>query len=170
VPPLPEEPSVARKGAGRLFRDLSRPLRGSLLAFLAMLAFPLFALAAYAGAIRGDSSSGGGGSGEVARMPTSLRLGGHATGLYPGSAQRLRVHVYNPSRRAVTVHSIQVLVEDASRRCSARNVSVGSYGGALRVPPHQRRFVLLRISMRADAASACQSAKFPLAYRAGTSR
>jgi hypothetical protein len=52
----------------------------------------------------------------------------------------------------------------------ARNVSVSTYRGRLRIPPHGRRWVSLTIAMRPDAADACQHAVFPLTYRAEVRR
>jgi hypothetical protein len=181
VPPFSAEPSGPPSGAGRLLRALDRLPRGSsraflgrslggpLLAFVVLLAVPLFGLAAYAGVIHHDRSSRGA-SGPVARASNAVRLGGHATGLYPGGTRPLRVRLENPAPWPVSVQSVQVLADDASRRCGAENVSVGSYRGDLRIPARRRRFVLLRISMRRGAASACQGATFPLSYRARVSR
>jgi hypothetical protein len=133
-----------------------------------VLASLLFALVAYGSVIHGARSphrSQPAGS-EVA----GVRLGGHAVGLYPGSVGRLRVYVENPGSRPVTVRSVSAEVGEARRRCAARNVSVSSYRGRLRVRPHRRRWVALTISMRPDAANACQRARFPLTYRARVSR
>lgn len=167
--PLPQEPSGARNGAGRLSHFLSRPQRGLLLAVGALIASLLFALAAYAGVIpRGPAPERAApGHPEAA---AKVRLTGHAVGLFPGSVQPLRVRVENVGRRPVTVRAVRALVGDAGRRCRAGNVSVSTYRGRFRLAPHRRRSVRLRIAMRADAANACQRARFPLTYRASLGR
>jgi hypothetical protein len=169
VNPLPQEPSGARKGAGRLSHFLGRSQRGVLLVVGALTASLLGALGAYAGVIpRGPGPE----PAAQGNPPAAgkVRLAGHAAGLFPGSVQSLRVRVENAGSRPVTVRSVRALVGDASRRCQARNVRVSTYRGRLRLAPHRRRWVRLRIAMRPDAANACQRARFPLAYRASLGR
>jgi len=169
VTPLREEPSGPHTGAGRLFRVLSRSQRGAVPALGALLASLLLVLAAYAGAIHGPAPSARTASARGKAGSGGVRLGGHAVGLYPGSVGRLRIHVDNLGAHAVTVRSIETEVGDATRRCSARNVSISSYRNRFRLRPHHRRWVYLKIIMRPDAANACQRARFPLAYRARVS-
>jgi hypothetical protein len=132
-------------------------------------AFLALALSASASWLRDDPApgrsdfawAGGGGS---------VRIGGSVDGLYPGSAQRLRVHVDNPGRRPLTVRSLRAVPGAASRRCPAATVRISSHPRSVRVPPRSRRWIGLRISMRLDAANACQGARFPIAYRAKVER
>jgi hypothetical protein len=166
VPPPSGESPGPRSGPGRLLRSLSTAQRGSLLVLCALLASLLCALAAYAGVVSGTGGPSRGDSGRPEAAPPGVRIGGHAVGLYPGSVQRLRVHLDNLGRRPVTVRSLRAVVGDAGRHCPARNVSVSSHRGGLRLRPQRRRWVSLKISMRADAANACQHARFPLSYKA----
>jgi hypothetical protein len=167
---LPQEPSGQPRGAGRLTRGPRGLLRGSLLAISLLVASLLLGWAAYASGLHAGTSTPRRESAPPAPAPKEVRLGGHVSGLYPGRLGRLRVHVDNLTQRPLTIRSIGVLVDDANRRCRADNVSVGSYRGKLRLQPRRRRWVPLAISMRPDAASACQNATFPLAYRARVTR
>jgi hypothetical protein len=170
VPLLRDEPPARKKRVGRLVHALDRPYRRSLSAVVGMLASLLFALAAYGGVIQGRAPSEQAAAVPMQTTGHGVRLRGHAVGLYPGSVQRLRVQVENSGARRVTVWAIDAEVDGATRRCSARNVSVSSYRGALRLGPHRRRSVLLTLAMRPNAADACQHARFPIAYRARVSR
>lgn len=166
--PLPQEPSGARKGAGRLSHFLGRSQRGLLLVVGALTASLLCALVAYAGVIpRGAAPERAAADAPAA---AKVRLAGHAVGLFPGSVQPLRVSVENVGRRSVTVRAVRAQVGDAGRRCGARNVRVSTYRGRFRLGPHRRRWVRLKIAMRPDAANACQHARFPLTYRASLGR
>lgn len=163
--PLPQEPSGARKGAGRLSHFLGRSQRGLLLVVGALTASLLCALVAYAGVLPGGPEPERAAAGHP-EAAAKVRLSGHAVGLFPGSVQPLRVSVENVGRRPVTVRAVRAQVGDAGRRCGARNVRVSTYRGRFRLAPHRRRWVRLRIAMRPDAANACQRARFPLTYRA----
>jgi hypothetical protein len=143
--------------------------QGALLAAGIVVAFLALALSASASWLHDDPAPGrsdfaraGGGGG--------LRIGGSVAGLYPGSAQRLRVHVDNPGRRPLTVRSLRAVPRAASRRCPATTVRITSHRRSIRVPPRSRRWIALKISMRRDAADACQGARFPIAYRAKVER
>jgi hypothetical protein len=144
-----------------------RARRGSLVAPLLLAALLLCGLAAYASGVHTRRSPGRSGAAAARRASEDVRLGGHAAGLYPGSARRLRVHVDNLGERPLTVRSVGAVVGDPpARRCPADDLSVSAHRGAFRLQPHGRRWVALTISMRSDAADACQRARFPLAYRA----
>jgi hypothetical protein len=168
--PLPRQPPGPHRGAGRSWLGRNRPLQGSLLAAAALVACMLFGLAAYGSVIRPGGLAGPVAAAPPVPGPEKVRLAGHAAGLYPGSVRRFRVRVENGYIQPVTVHSIEALVQSASRRCAAANVRVSSFHGALRIPPQRRRWVLLTIAMRRDAANACQHARFPISYRARVTR
>jgi hypothetical protein len=168
MPPLRDESPGPQQRVGRLLNAPGRSRRASLVGLAASLATLLFALVASGNVIQRGSAERD--RVDSATGPGAVRLGGHAVGLYPGSVERLRVEVENVGRRPVVVRSVEAEVGAANRRCSRRNVSVSSFRGRLRVPPHRRRWVHLTVAMRPNAANACQQARFPLTYRAAVDR
>lgn len=135
-----------------------------------MIFFLLFGVAAHGRLTHREEPAGGNSSKGASRSAGKLLLGGHAGGLYPGRVEPLRVHVDNLGQRPQVVRSVWTVVGDARPRCIARNVSVSTYHGRLRIPPHGRRWISLTIAMRSKAADACQRAVFPLTYRAEVRR
>jgi hypothetical protein len=132
--------------------------------------FLLFGVAAHGRLTHRKEPSNGGLPKGASRSAGKLRLGGHAGRLYPGRVEPLRVHVDNLGHQPQVVRSVWVAVGDARPRCIARNVSVSTYHGRLRIPPHGRRWISLTIAMRSKAADACQRAVFPLTFRAEVRR
>jgi hypothetical protein len=155
-----------RSGSGSLLLLSGRTPRGRLLVIAAVTFVLLFGVAAYGRLISHDLSPRRSSPTGQTRSSGDVRIGGHAAGLYPGLVEDFRVHVDNLGRRPRIVRSVQAVVGKARTRCLARNVSVSSYRGGLRLPPRGRRWISLTIAMRPDAASACQGAVFPLTFRA----
>jgi len=136
---------------------------------LAASFFLLFVVAADGRLAQKELPPGGKISAGGTRNTKKVRLGGHATKLYPGRVEPLRVHADNLSPQPQVVRSAWAVVGDAAR-CAARNVSVTAFHGRLRIPPKGRRWISLTIAMRSDAANACQHAVFPLTFQAEVRR
>ena len=93
--------------------------------------------------------------------------------LSPGSSGRFEARVTNPSSAAATIRiaSITAVVEDASRRCAASNVSVSAYtwspvSPTYAVAPGHTVSVPMSISMLNTVAdqNGCQGATFRVRY------
>jgi len=122
------------------------------------------AIVAAATALTGASALGSLGSASH-KTKSSFSLRGHVGGLYPGARQKLTIVVHNRTARPLSVRSIRTRVRDAGRTCRGRNVRVAPYRGSLRLRPHQRRRVKVRIRMLRSAPSACQKKTFRLDFR-----
>jgi hypothetical protein len=144
--------------------------RGVLLAAGIAGAFLALALSASASWLRDDPAPGRNDFVRASAGAGGLRISGSVGGLYPGSIRPLRVRIDNLRRRPLIVRSLRAVPRAASRRCPAATVRIAPHRRSMRVPPRSRRWIRLRISMRPDAANACQGARFPIAYRAKVRR
>lgn len=144
--------------------------RGVLLAAGIAGAFLALALSASASWLRDDPAPGRDAFARAGAGAGGLRISGSVGGLYPGSVRPLRVRLDNFGRRPLTVRSLRAVPRAASRLCPAATVRIVPHRRSIRIAPRSRRWVRLRISMRPDAADACQGARFPIAYRAQVKR
>lgn len=110
---------------------------------------------------------------ELHRSPTRresahtrrFRISGHIRGLAPGVGAKLRLRVSNPYGFRLVVRQITVRVGDANGACNRANLKIRRYRGRLRIPARRSRRVVLPARLKAAAPTACQGARFPLAYR-----
>jgi hypothetical protein len=123
-----------------------------------------------AGAFFGTAAAVGALGASHGRSPAGFKLSGHVTGLYPGQRKRLVIVVRNRGSRTLRVRAVTTRVRDASGGCTARNLRVTAFHGALLVAGHRSRSVVVRASMRADSPTACQGAVFPLAFHGRATR
>ena len=99
-----------------------------------------------------------------------LRVKGHVNGLYPGSSSQLTARVSNRSSTRVVVRRLRAKVGSAAVDCGPENVTITSFRGHRRVPPHATRRIRLATAMSPDPADACQGARFPLRYQVKVAR
>ena len=91
---------------------------------------------------------------------------GVVTGLYPGGTQQLTLTVKNPFNGSLTVTRIHITVPRTDHAgCPTTDLSVSDFVGALVVPAHGTAVTTVPVTLSADAASACQGARFQLRYR-----
>jgi P pilus assembly chaperone PapD len=120
-------------------------------------------------------SGGGIGSGSDATpaeatssAPTTVsngfRISGSVNGLFPGKVAPLALKVTNPQKFAIVVKSLSVSVSGASATCTAANVTVTSFSGALSVPAGGSAVATVQIALLHSAPNDCQGALFPLLY------
>ena len=95
-----------------------------------------------------------------------MELSGHVGGLYPGVELPLPVEVENRSGRKLILTKIRANPRDAGPGCLAGNIRVRDRRLQERIAAHRTARVRLRVTMKADAANACQGARFPIGFRA----
>ena len=95
-----------------------------------------------------------------------MDLSGHVGGLYPGVELPLPVKVQNRSDRTLVLTKIRANPRDAGPGCRAGNIRVRDRRLRVRIAAHREAWVRLRVTMKADAANACQDARFPIRFRA----
>jgi hypothetical protein len=105
-------------------------------------------------------------AGGAQRGPVRFSLGGNVVGLYPGAKRQLAVNVRNPFRRKLRLVAVDTEVRRASRLCTAANLDIRPFRGALLIAPRRTRVVRLRVLMPETAAQECSAARFPLVFRA----
>ena len=103
---------------------------------------------------------------EVQPQVKRMRLSGHVGGLYPGVELPLPVTVENRSGRKLVLTKVRANPRDAGPGCRAGNVRVRDRRLKMRIAAHAKVRVRLRVTMKADAANACQGARFPIDFRA----
>jgi hypothetical protein len=97
-------------------------------------------------------------------VSNGFRISGSVDGLFPGKVAPLALKVTNPQKFAIVVKSLSVSVSNASATCTASNVGVTSFSGALSVPAGASAVATVRITLLHSAPNACQGAVFPLYY------
>jgi hypothetical protein len=97
-------------------------------------------------------------------------IAGSVGGLYPGADGALELQITNPNPFAIVVHSVSVQVRDATAGCSARELTIPGFRGAVNVPAHGKTPIVLPVTMDHSAADSCQGARFPLTYNATASK
>lgn len=102
----------------------------------------------------------------VERPTPKLQVRGKVKGLYPGVQKRMRVRVQNRLPQRVVLVSVRARVRDASPTCSRKNIKIKRYRGSKRMRAHSRTRVRVQVTMKPDAADACQGARFPIKFRA----
>lgn len=100
----------------------------------------------------------------------AVKIKGKIENLYPGRSAKIKLRLHNRTDRPLRVKKIRAKVGSAGPGCSAKNLKTKSKKLNRRIPPRATRKAKLPISMSANAADACQGAKFPLRYRAKVKR
>jgi hypothetical protein len=95
----------------------------------------------------------------------SIPIAGRVRGLVPGVPRTLRLVIRNPYGFPIVMRSIAVIVGDASRRCSRRDVVSPGLTEPLRVPASSRIAVRVPIKLRRATVDACQGVSYPLTFR-----
>jgi hypothetical protein len=103
-----------------------------------------------------------------ARGHPSVRVTGHAHGLFPGKVGTLHVTLRNESPYPIWVVRVSARVEDAGPGCSGSVLRVSPRRAHLRIRPHGRIRTVLRVRMLPTSPDACQGARFPISFRART--
>jgi len=93
-----------------------------------------------------------------------FRIHGHVTGLYPGKFVPLRLTIVNRYRFAIVVTTVRVTVKNASRSCTAPQLTITRFRGRLTVRPRHSKLLVLRARLAAKDPDICQRARFPLRY------
>jgi hypothetical protein len=122
----------------------------------------------------------GAGAGLVAAQPQgsvtttpgrpAITIRGHATGLYPGAAKRLRLRLHNRTPRNLIVTRVRANVLDPDGRCAPAALRTRPRRVRRLVPARSSAGLRYRIRMAPDAASVCQGKHFPLRFRARVRR
>jgi hypothetical protein len=99
-----------------------------------------------------------------AARPT-FRVRGNVKGLYPGHVKKMRLRVRNPFDFAIRIHEVRARARRPFVGCPAKAVKIRRWHGNLKIAPHSRRIVNVRIRMKRWAPNACQGARFPIRYR-----
>lgn len=102
----------------------------------------------------------------AAKRALPLRIRGHVTGLYPGINRRMIVRIRNTSARRVVISSLRTMVGDASPSCRGTNLQVAKIKRRVEIRPSSRRRLRVPVRMSPNAAAGCESARFPLRFRA----
>lgn len=95
----------------------------------------------------------------------SFPIAGKVRRLVPGIPRSLRIVVRNPYRFPIVVRSIAVIVGDASRRCTRRDVVTPGLTEPLRVPASETVAVRIPIELRRRTVDACIGRAYPLTFR-----
>jgi hypothetical protein len=95
-----------------------------------------------------------------------IRARGKVNGLYPGAVKKMRVRIRNRFPDPVRLRYVRTKARDAGPGCGMENLVVPAKRRTrARIRPHSRRTVKVKVKMVADAADACQGARFPLRFR-----
>jgi hypothetical protein len=100
----------------------------------------------------------------------SFMLHAQFTGLYPNADLTQSASVDNTEQYPLIVNSASATVFDASPTCTAANVVIHPFAGAVKVAAGGTAAIPLRIQMAATAPDACQGASFPLTFIASGAR
>ena len=95
-----------------------------------------------------------------------MRLSGHVGGLYPGAELPLPVTVENRSGRKLVLTKVRANPRDAGPGCRSGNIRVRDRRLKAPIAARGTVRVRLRVTMKANAANACQGARFPIGFRA----
>ena len=76
----------------------------------------------------------------------------------------------HPFDFAIVVHSVHVVVRDASANCGGENLQTPGYTSDVKVKANSRVKVTAPITMAADAPNACQGKSFPLVFSGRATR
>jgi hypothetical protein len=107
---------------------------------------------------------------ERAKAKPAVSIRGHVGGLFPGATKPLRLKLRNRTARPVVIKSVLAKVRRAAPGCSKRNLVVKKKRLRRRIRGGAGGRAKLKVSMVADAADACQGAKFKLRYKAKVKR
>lgn len=130
-----------------------------------LIAVSLLAAAIASGELRTDSEAETAATSGATPPRSPLTARGHVTGLYPGARAAIKVRIRNRSRRALTLTSLRTRPLDAGAGCLARNLRVATVRRKVVIRPRGRRSLRVPVAMSANAADACQGARFPLRFR-----
>lgn len=115
--------------------------------------------------VAGLVAIGGAVSAKPSPPPRVFGIAGDVTGLYPGGQKTLRLTVTNPFASTLTVAWIDVTSVAVDRRhCPASSVRSPGYRHLVRIPRRGAVYVMVPVTMRSNASSACQGATFTLRY------
>ncbi len=90
--------------------------------------------------------------------------------LFPGVTGELNLTIRNPFDFAIVVHSVRVVVRNASANCGGENLQTPGYTSDVKVKANSRVKVTAPITMAADAPNACQGKSFPLVFSGRATR
>jgi hypothetical protein len=105
-----------------------------------------------------------------AEAASGFSIKGTTGPLFPGTTGDLVLTIRNPFDFAITVHSVRVVVRDASGGCHGDNLTTPGLTSDVRVKAKSSATVTVPITMAADAPNACQGKSFPLVFAGRATR
>jgi hypothetical protein len=111
-----------------------------------------------------------GGMIESAEASAGFRVTGKAGPLFPGVTGDLVLTLRNPFDFSIVVHSVRVMVRDASNGCRGENLTTPGLTSDVKVKALSRVKVTVPIMMAADAPTSCQGKSFPLVFSGRATR
>jgi hypothetical protein len=107
---------------------------------------------------------------ESAEAAAGFSVKGKAGPLFPGVPGDLVLRIRNPFDFPIVVHSVRVVVRDASSNCHGENLQTPGYTSDVKVKANSRVKVTVPITMVANAPNACQGKSFPLVFSGRATR
>jgi hypothetical protein len=105
-----------------------------------------------------------------AEAASGFSVKGKAGPLFPGVPGELVLTLRNPFDFAIVVHSVRVVVRDASGGCHGNNLTTPGLTTDVRLKALSSTKVTVPITMAADAPNACQGKSFPLSFSGRATR
>ncbi len=114
-----------------------------------------------------SQGNGGGNTNPNGNAPHTFTISGSLPSVFPGQSTVMYLTVDNPNNQAIEVTSLTLRVGDASRACTAANLSPSSETQNFTVVVAKNSSLggqsfPMPISMSAAAPDACQGATFPI--------
>jgi hypothetical protein len=105
-----------------------------------------------------------------AEAASGFSIKGKTGPLFPGTTGDLILTIRNPFDFGIVVHSVRVVVRDASANCGGENLQTPGYTSDVKVKANSSVKVTAPITMAADAPNACQGKSFPLVFSGRATR